>query len=402
VPDFLPFPGIRYAPDQDVAAVCAPPYDVIEPEERAALEARDPHNSVRLILPDTYEAAAGRFDRWLADGVLVRDETPALYPYRMHYTDAKGRARTTVGVIGAVALDGPEAAILPHERTLPKAKSDRLELLRATRANFDPIWGLTLAPGLSSALATVGDPVATCDDLDGVRHELYRITAPAAIDALRALVAGAPLVLADGHHRFETARTYYRERSEAGIDDPGAGAIMALVVELAPDDLSVAPIHRLVTGITSEHLRAGLAARFRVEPTGPNDPDAVAALLRAMEARRALGLVDAEGLALLMPTAALDAEMVDLAGPLRHVDAARFDAGVRPALGDAVLGYRHDAATVAAAVAKGSADAAVLLRPVAVDEIRAAAEAGIRMPEKTTFFAPKPRTGMVFRNLDRA
>jgi uncharacterized protein (DUF1015 family) len=401
VPDFLPFPGIRYAHGHELAAVCAPPYDVIEPEERVALEARDPYNAVRLILPDTYEAAAGRFSSWLADGVLVGDETPALYPYGMRYPDSEGLTRMTVGVIGALVLDGPSGEILPHERTLPKAKSDRLDLLRATRANFDPIWGLTLASGLSGALAPLGEPVATCDDLAGIRHELYRITAPAAIDAVRALVAGAPLVLADGHHRFETARAYHRERAEAGIADPGARAIMTLVVELAPDDLSVAPIHRLVTGITSTRLRARLAEWFTVEPTGPNDPDAVLALLRAMDARHALGLVDAEGLALLVPTAALETSLAELPRPLRTVDAARFDVGVRPALGDAALGYRHDAATVAAAVAKGSADAAVLLRPVAVDEIRAAAEAGVRMPEKTTFFAPKPRTGMVFRSLDR-
>jgi uncharacterized protein (DUF1015 family) len=402
VPEFLPFPGIHYAQSRDLAAVCAPPYDVIEPEERVALLARDPYNAVRLILPDTYAGAAARFRAWLDAGVLVADESPAFFWYRMRFTNTDGIERTTVGVVGALALDGSDGAILPHERTLAKAKSDRLELLRATRANFDPIWGLSLASGLSSRLGALGDPVAACVDLDGVRHELGKIAAPDAIDQLRASIAGAPLVMADGHHRLETARAYRRERAEAGIPDPGADHIMAFVVELAPDDLWVGAIHRLVHGAIGPVLRDALAGDFTIEPAGPNEPDALILLERSMAARGALGLVDAEGLALLLPTAALDRKLADLPLPLRTVDAARFDVGVRPALGDAELGYRHDDAAVAAAVAKGAADAAVLLRPVTVEEIRAAAEAGVRMPEKTTFFAPKPRTGMVFRSLDPA
>jgi uncharacterized protein (DUF1015 family) len=209
VPDFLPFPAVQYASPTpgtaDVSAVCAPPYDVIEPEDRVALFAIDPHNAVRLILPDSYDGAAELLTQWQLDGVLFVDDAPTFSIYRMHYTGDDGAPRTTTGVIGALALD--RDGVLPHERTLPKAKSDRLELLRATRANLDPIWGISLAPRLSELLEPDGAPRATALDRDGVRHELYPVTDPARQAAIEAAVAGAGLVLADGHHRFETACT---------------------------------------------------------------------------------------------------------------------------------------------------------------------------------------------------
>jgi uncharacterized protein (DUF1015 family) len=399
VPEFLPFPGIRYRAT-DITAVSAPPYDVIEPEARAALEARDPHNSVRLILPDSYQGAAAALARWRDEGALVTDDEPTFSVYRMEFTGDDGRPQQTTGVIGALGLDNERGDVMPHERTLPKAKSDRLELLRATRANLDPIWGLSLASGLSMLLDLVaGEPFATATDEDGFHHSLWRVTDPARVAAIAEAVGGARVVLADGHHRFETAGTYRAERRAAGISDPGADAIMTLVVELAPGQLCVRAIHRLLTGVAVD-LRAALAGPFMVHAAGPNVPEGVAALETAMREGGGLGLVDREGLALLLPTAELAAHMADLPVELHDVDSARFDAGVLPMVPGVVLAYRNDAPTVAAQVEKGNADAAVLLRPVSVDVIRAAAAADVRMPEKTTFFAPKPRTGMVFRSLD--
>jgi uncharacterized protein (DUF1015 family) len=398
VPDFVPFPALRYASGPgtaDLTAVCAPPYDVVDPEQRAALAAADPHNAVRLILPDTYDAAARDLRDWQADETLVTEHDRTFSVYRMHFVDDDGRARVTTGVIGALALDRDE--VLPHERTLPKAKSDRLELLRATRANLDPIWGLSLASGLSELLDVAGDPVAVATDRDGVRHERFRLDDPATADAIRAAVSAAPFVLADGHHRFETACAYHDERGRA---DSGAAAIMALVVELAPDQLCVRAIHRLLDDVGDTRPRAALAASFDVHTRGTNDRRGVDRLLAEMRERGGLGLVDGDGLALLTPRPELQRAMEAQPAVLRDVDAARFDAGVRTAFPNAALSYRDDAHTVAAAVEKGDAGAALLLRPVAVDTIRTAAEAGLRMPEKTTFFAPKPRTGMVFRLLD--
>jgi uncharacterized protein (DUF1015 family) len=399
VPRFLPFPGIRYC-SRDITAVSAPPYDVIEPEARAALEARDPHNAVQLILPDTYEGAAAAFARWRADGVLVTDAAPTLSIYRMEFTGDDGVPQRTTGVLGALGLDDDGGGVMPHERTLPKAKTDRLELLRATRANLDPIWGLSLAGGLSARLDpgdAVPDAIAT--DEDGFHHSLWRVDDPGRIEAISDAVASELVVLADGHHRFETANNYRRERQAAGIDDPGADAIMTLIVELAPDELCVRAIHRLLTGIGDVDLRAALSGPFFVHAAGPSHADGVSALEVAMRDGGALGLVDREGLALLMPTAELGARVADQPVELRDVDSTRFDAGVLPAVPGVSLAYRNDAQAVAAQVAKGDADAAVLLRPVSVATIRAAAAADLRMPEKTTFFAPKPRTGMVFRSL---
>ena len=400
MPRFLPFPGIRYRA-RDISAVSAPPYDVIEPEARAALEARDSENAVRLILPDTYDAAAAALARWREAGVLVTDDTPTFSIYRMDFTGDDGMPQRTTGVLGALALDDDGSGVMPHERTLPKAKTDRLELLRATRANLDPIWGLSLHAGLSSLL-TPGDtePDATAVDEDGFHHSLWKIGDPERIATISAAVGSELVVLADGHHRFETANNYRRERREAGVDDPGADAIMTLIVELAPTELCVRAIHRLLSGVAAVDLRDALGGPFFVHRAGPNVPEGVAALEVAMRDGGSLGLVDREGLALLMPTAELELALTELPPELRDVDSARFDAGVLPAVPGVTLAYRNDAQSVAAAVAKGDADAAVLLRPVTVETIRAAAAADLRMPEKTTFFAPKPRTGMVFRSLD--
>jgi uncharacterized protein (DUF1015 family) len=411
VPEFLPFRGLRYrvaSEPADLSRVAAPPYDVIDDDERSRLEATDPHNSVQLILPhdaddhDRYEAAARRLASWRDSGVLAVDDTAAFYAYRMTFRGSGGARRVTTGVLGALALppagtDPSAAGILPHERTLPKARSDRLALLRATRANLDPIWGLSLAAGLTGLLPVGGPPDAVATDAEGVGHELWRLTDPAVLGAVAGAGASAPVVLADGHHRFETASNYRAERPGA---DAGAASIMALVVELADDQLSVGAIHRLVHGAPPE-LRERLEAAFEVRDAGPNALDGVARLETRMHADGGLGLVDRHGLALLVPRAAVLAPELDgLPEPLPEVDASRFDAGIRPHLGDASLSYRNDGATCAALVEKGAADAAVLLRAVTVGQIRTAAFGGVRMPEKTTFFEPKPRTGMVFRALD--
>src|SRR5262245_30690548 len=162
VPDFVPFRALRFAgvpgegdPTVDLSTVCAPPYDVIDPDQRDALAASDAHNMVRIILPDSYADAAAALDAWRADATLVRDDTPSLSVYRMTFTGDDGTPVTTTGVIGLLALE--PGGVLPHERTLPKAKSDRLELLRATRANLEPVWGISLADDLTALLAPSAD-----------------------------------------------------------------------------------------------------------------------------------------------------------------------------------------------------------------------------------------------------
>ncbi|HKA93674.1 MAG TPA: DUF1015 family protein, partial [Acidimicrobiia bacterium] len=261
----------------------------------------------------------------------------------------------------------------------------------------DPIWVLSLTEGLSKLLVPHRRPlIAYCEDRDGVTHRLFPLAEPESVALVAEAVAASPVVLADGHHRFETACTYRDERLAAGIDDFGAGRIMAFAAELAEDELSVRPIHRLLHGVAGIDVRDALTGAFTVVDNGPNTPDGITELRRRMQDQDALGLVDGSGLALLRPTS----EVTDEPEVLRDVDSTRFDARVRPALRGATVTFRSDAAAVAALIEKGAADAAVLLRPVGVAQIRAAAFAGVRMPEKTTFFSPKPRTGIVFRSLD--
>ncbi len=399
VPDLAPFRGLRYTRGPDLSLVTAPPYDVIDADEHAALERTDEHNSVRLILPratvalDAYSTAAQTLAAWRADDVVRADAHPALYPYRMIAPRAQGPAHTTVGVIGALALpdDGPGGGVLPHERTLPKARSDRLALLQATRANLDPIWVLSLAIGLTDLLEPF-EVVETALDPQGVRHELGIIDDPERTAALRALLVGADAVLADGHHRFETACSYRRELG----DSPGADAIMCLAVELDDAQLDVRPFHRIVEGPPAD-LRRRLASTFAVRDAGPATPDSIGAVLAEMATTGSMGLVDADGVAVLDPKVdALEDALAATPECLHGVDSARFDVAIRPHLGDAALRYRSGTAVEML----GDDEAAVLLRGVEVGEIRAAAAEHVLMPEKTTYFAPKPRTGMVMRCLD--
>jgi uncharacterized protein (DUF1015 family) len=407
VPDFFPFPGLRYRLDAigtTLDQLTAPPYDVIDAEARARLEAAHPVNAVHLILPrdvepgDRYRRAAEAFADWRTRGVLQVDP-PSFYLYRMGYREDGGRGREMSGVVGALRLAPPERGeILPHERTMPKPRGDRLDLMRAVRANLDPVWCLSLAPGLSASLPPVGPAAASCVDGDGVEHRLTRLPASGATEAmargLAAVVNSAPVVIADGHHRYETALAYQEE-----ADEPAADMIMALVVELAEDQLSVRAIHRLLTG-AGPRLRERLTACATLTPAGPNTPEAVRRLLGEMDRSECMGFIDAEGLALLrLRPDVLGPELDQLPESLQGVDSARLEVALGHA-GRPTLDYHPDAGTVAAAVAKGTSDAAVLLRSVSVAQIQAVAAAGERMPEKTTFFQPKPLTGLVFRSLE--
>jgi uncharacterized protein (DUF1015 family) len=410
VVEFSPFAGVRYdcAEAGLLASLVAPPYDVIDEDERAALEHHAECNAVRLLLPrdrerdgDRYAAAARLFEEWRAAGVLATDPTPRFYPYRMTFTDPHGRARQTRGVIGALTL--PEAGdddVLPHERTLPKAKSDRLSLLRAMRVNVDPIWGLTLAEGLAPLLRNT-TPLAECVDADGVRHELGALDDEATIAAVARLVGSAPIVLADGHHRFETALNYRNELRAASDRVGGADAIMMLVVELDDDELDIEPIHRLVELPPDVDLRVRLADAFEIRSIGPNTPESVDALERAMDTERAIGMVDNLGVAVARARADAREQALSSEHPaVAATDAAVIDALVVPRVPEAQWQYRHDAHEVSSLVEKGAASAALLCRPVSVAQTRAAAIDRVRMPQKSTFFTPKPRSGMVFRALD--
>ncbi|HET6949017.1 MAG TPA: DUF1015 domain-containing protein [Acidimicrobiales bacterium] len=392
---FQPFPGIRYdLTAVDLARVISPPYDVIDDAQRAELASRDPHNAVRVDLPvdeggrDRYEVARSLLADWRASGVLVTDARPTFTVYRMSYRDDAGRPRHTTGVIGALELSAPGTDILPHEHTTPKARSDRLDMLRSCRANLSAIWGLSLAKGLTDLLPVDAEPTAEVDDGEGVTHAVWVVDDADACAHIAEAVAGHPVVIADGHHRYETSLAYRREREDADGTAGEAASTLAYVVELVEDELTVRGIHRLVDG-----LPAGFDAVAALDPwfeaLGPPPPgvDLAAAMLDA----GALAAVTPAGTVLLRPRPEAMADVRDL-------DSARLDAALAT-LPEHELRFQHGIDNVQAAVAGGEAQLGVVLRPATVAQIEATAHGGERMPPKTTFFHPKPKTGLVFRDL---
>jgi uncharacterized protein (DUF1015 family) len=399
VPRFDPFRGLRYAPSKaPIGQVIAPPYDVISSVERVHFASRHPANAVLVELPqpdlqggrDRYRVAAELFARWQGDGTLVPDPVPCLYPYRM--TDPSGR--TTTGVIGALGLADPEqeSDILPHEKTLPKPKSDRLDLLRATRANLSPIWGLSMAHGLTATFdPTDDDPTADAYDDDGVRHQLWVLDDRDAIEAIASAIARAPVVIADGHHRYETARTYQAQcRAENGNVAGSYDQILALIVELSEDQLTVGAIHRTISGLPAEFDLVGACeGLFDVVRAGAADERTLGALADA----HSLSLVTGGSAYLLLPLEATYEEAGnDLDSSLIALLLARLPTHETM--------HRHSVAEALAALADGEAQAAFLLRPATVAQIEEWAAARRQMPPKTTYFSPKPRTGLVFRSLE--
>jgi len=395
VPRFEPFAGLRYDPSIPLEKVIAPPYDVVGPEERARLAARHLANAIHVELPvedprtglDRYQSAAQYLARWKDEGVLQRDGRPAFYAYRM--TEPSGA--TSMGVIGALVCDPEGREILPHEQTMPKDTTDRLDLLRACHANLSPIWGLSLTAGLSKIFEPGGPPTAEATDDDGVGHALWVLDDEAVIEAVTTAVAESPVVIADGHHRYHTALTYRAERRAALGDVPGDyDAVMAFVVELSDEQLSVGPIHRTLSGLPADlDLAATFGEWFDTVHVGPAEES----LVDAVADSEALALVTAGGVWLLTPreetyTAAgsdLDSSLIAL---------------VVDAIPGAEVTYHHDWHTAIAAVNSDEADAAVLIRPVTVAQIGEWAHAHKRMPPKSTFFHPKPRTGTVFRPVE--
>jgi uncharacterized protein (DUF1015 family) len=391
VPKLLPFAALRYQRVPDLTALVAPPYDVISAAGRLDLENRHPANAVRLDFPrdegdgDAYGRAATRLAGWLGGGVLEQDAAPTLSIYRMTAVDNAGRTTVTTGVLGALVLEEPGTGdILPHEQTTTKDKADRLSLIRATRINTSPIWGLSMAAGVNRTYQPVGEAHHRATDDEGVLHELWIIKDPTQIETICAQINSAPIVVADGHHRFETALTYQAERP---ADDDGAAAILTYVVELAPDQLEVRGIHRIVNALDVP-LVAALAPYFDLTPA--NTQDFTPAHAHELPGLNALMVLTAAGAWYARPKdGAIPTELT--------LDSER----VRFALEahNPTLTYHHDAETLAKAVSDGSVGA-ILLRPATVAQIRHVAETRTRMPAKTTFFWPKPRSGMVYRPLD--
>jgi uncharacterized protein (DUF1015 family) len=391
VPRFEPFRALRYPSTADLDAVVAPPYDVLSPADVDALVARDPHNIVRIDVPreadgpDRYDAAAATLREWVASGALVTDGASTFTLYRMAFTDEAGQARETVGVIGALeVVDVGSPEVLPHERTTPKASTDRLELTRATVANLSPVWGLSLTAGLSDLLAEPAELLGEVT-VEGVTHRVERVDDGERIAAISKAVSTTPVLIADGHHRYSIARTYRDERRGAGSDAGGAELTMAYVGELVAEQLSVAAIHRIYRGVQADALLARLGDWFDTEPAGPVQ----ATFATETVARGALCFVDADGTGTWLTP---KAERFD---GVRNLDGALLEHALDGFAHD--VDYQHGVDETVHRVTSGDVAAAVLIRPVSVEEIRRTATEGLLMPPKSTFFTPKLRTGLVIR-----
>jgi uncharacterized protein (DUF1015 family) len=395
VPRFEPFYALRFADNGNLGVYCAPPYDVLSDYDRQQLAAQSAHNIVHIDLPvaappsDAYANASHLLQSWITDGVLQRDEQPSLTLYRTSFTDATGKNRNIVGVIGALeVVDEGAGGVLPHEQTTPKAKTDRLDLTRATDANLSPVWGLSTKIGLSALLTEPGVPVGSVIDTEGVIHTVEKIVDEIRIQAICDAVSSSPVVIADGHHRYAISRSFRDEvRARTQSKDTGAELTLTYINELVEEQLSVAAIHRFYNGASSDDLRAALSQFYTFEATTSVDDKT----LQEMNKRGSLVFIDDRlSVSWMTPKpGAFDS--------IRALDSARLEyalAGV-----DHTVGYQHGATEVQQLVKGGTATAAILIRPVSVDEIKRTANEGLLMPPKSTFFTPKLRTGLVIREL---
>ncbi len=397
MPRFEPFSAVRYSVNESLDLVAAPPYDVISDRDVKDLLRLDRHNIVAIDVPrdsdgdDRYQRAAQRMNEWIAEGVLAVDPEPSFTLYRMQFTDESGAERETVGVMGALeVVDEGAGGVLPHEQTTPKAKTDRLDLTRATQANLSPVWGLSLAEGLTELLSAPGTPIGQCLDENGVAHIVERVTEPARVSAISAAVSAHPVVIADGHHRYAISRTYRDEqRAATGRTDLPSELTFAYVGELVEEQLSVAAIHRLISGVPDWALLQSFSPLFELTPAGLVGP----AHAREVIERGAMCFVHADGNGTYMVPRPEAFEGV------RDLDSARLEHALAR-VPTFELSYQHGVSNIVAAVTSGQATAGVLLRPVSVGEIRRTADEGLLMPPKSTFFTPKLRTGLVIRQLN--
>jgi len=421
--DVQPLRALHYDPAVvgALADVVAPPYDVIDASQRQQLIARSPYNVVAVDLPreeagsgDPYAAAGALFDSWQHHGALVRDREPALWAHTQQYTGPDGRTRTRRGFFCRVRIEdyGP-GRVRPHERTHPGPKEDRLRLTRATRANISPIFSLysdpTNAAWQALSPATEQPPWAQITDADGTTHSLWRVGDPAVIAAVQAATRDAELLIADGHHRYETMQTY---AEEVGGDGEHRYILMCLVA-LEDPGLTVFPTHRLIGGLDERHRQAldqELRRDFDLREVAPEEiaPAPGEGLLQLGYFER-----DKDGGERALRLTLKDQAIADAALPghseaYRHLDTGVLETLVlKNALSYSDediahfngLFYARDTAEALAMVRSGDYDAAFIMRPTRVGQVRDVAAAGENMPPKSTYFFPKLLTGLLFNPL---
>lgn len=407
MPEIQPFSGIRYPRDAAaLSRVLAPPYDVISPALRDQLYDRDPHNIVRAVLSRTagdagYAEAGETLHRWIEEGVLARETTPALYLLEQTFT-VEGRTLRRMGLLARFRAEDPERrVILPHEHTRKAAKEDRWRLLQTTRVNFSPIFMMFPDPeGRFTTLMTdtTGQtPLAHFTDDDGVEHRLWRVDAAEQVAGWQSFLGTLPAYIADGHHRHATA---LRWRDENG---PEGAWTLGYLTPIEDPGLLVLPYHRILSeGPSLDEATSRLSTHFEVSRV--SDPASAAQAVAASPARWAFALAE-PGRGALVAEAKPEAETLlpaDAPACLRALDPYLLHHGVLgPLLGvpDTAVSYVHSLAEAEEAVAAGDCRHAVILRGTPVQQIVDVADAGESMPAKSTFFHPKLPSGLVIHPL---
>jgi len=389
MPDFRPFPALRYATDIDVNLTLAPPYDVLSDAGVEKLHDSNPYNITHIDVPEghDYAHAAQLLRQWVSQGILVEDTCETLSIYRLKFTDESGRPHEILGVLGGLEVvdDVPGASVLPHERTTPKASTDRLELMRATSANTSPVWGLSLASGLTRALREPGE-MGRSVSVDGVTHIVEQISDPDRISAIRDILASDDVLLADGHHRYGVSRIYRDEvRAATGRCDTRAEQTLGFVNELVEDQLCLEAIHRLYAGVSPEVLRTRLGTYFTFSP------------MESLSQAVLDEMVESGRLVLIWPDGTSEwlTPKPGVFDHVRNLDGAWLEAALAGI--DADITYQHGLSEMMDCLATGDFTAGILIRPTSIEEIRRTAREGLLMPPKSTFFTPKLLTGWVVR-----
>ncbi len=389
---FAPFRGSLFDPARilDIPSATCPPYDVINEAAEQRYRNSSDHNVVRLLLggpgDPTYREAARLLTQWRSEGTVRTDPGRRFYLYHMRYVDQAGIERTAAGIIGALQLLPLGEKVLPHEETMPKTKADRLAVLAATRANLDLIIALTPSSEFPDFLHAPGAPRLSFE-IEGVEHSLYDIDDPDVITAISSAVAAHPVAIADGHHRYTTGLAYQSGQSGPGPWD----AIMTFLVPAQGSGLTIGPTHRVFPRVSFDPTRLG--ERFTIETSDPTPPDVPGTIVLAAGTGHASGPITLTARPEVLETLpepwrlASPAVARELLYPLLDVEESQAVYFADP--------------LEALQVGNGQPQGAVaLMATVPEAAISAATAARLRFPQKSTFFVPKPRSGLVMRSFE--